>query len=42
MKIFFAMLIPIIIWTFLGVALIYVIVKRINDKKHEDFEKRDN
>ncbi|MCB0401300.1 MAG: hypothetical protein KDD41_04405 [Flavobacteriales bacterium] len=23
-------------------ALIYLIVKRIEDKKHEDFEKRDN
>lgn len=36
------MLIPIIIWTFIGAALIYVIIKRVNDKKKEDFEKRDN
>lgn len=36
------MIIPIIIWTVLGVALIYLIIKRINDKSKEDFEKRDN
>ncbi len=36
------MLIPILIWTLLGAALIYVIAKRINDKNKEDFEKRDN
>ena len=24
------------------VALVYLIIKRIEEKKHEDFEKRDN
>lgn len=36
------MLIPILIWGFFIVALIYLIIKRVNDKEKEDFEKRDN
>jgi len=28
--------------TLVVVALIYLVIKRINDKQNEDFEKRDN
>ncbi len=34
--------IEILIVAFVVVALIYLVIKRINDKNNEDFEKRDN
>ena len=35
-------MIPILITGFLIISIIYLIVKRIQDKENEDFEKRDN
>jgi hypothetical protein len=32
----------IIVGLFLAIALVFFIVKRLEDKKKEDFEKRDN
>tara|TARA_B100000768_G_scaffold166111_1_gene169201 strand:+ start:641 stop:757 length:117 start_codon:yes stop_codon:yes gene_type:complete len=33
---------PILIYVLLALIIIVLIIKRINDKKHEKFEKRDN
>jgi hypothetical protein len=35
-------LIPFLIWGIIGIILIYLIFKRIKDKKKETFEDRDN
>jgi len=34
--------INILIWGFVIITLIYLVVKRVKDKKHEDFEHRNN
>lgn len=38
----FAIGIQVLIWAIVLIALIYFVVKRIEDKHKEDFEKRDN
>ncbi len=32
----------ILIWVFVGIAIIYLIIRRIDIREREDFDKRDN
>lgn len=38
----FAIGLQILIWAFIGIVLVYLIIRRINISETEDFEKRDN
>lgn len=39
---YIVLILTFLFYGFIFIALIYLIVKRIKDKKQEDFEKRDN